>query len=163
MLLAECLRNIRTTFACGHSGSAKPFSLLKTVTEDRHTPENVEGLPVGYTPSHACQRGEAKQRKREAREREFMSRERGSVRVRSVLVSVGFGLLLHGGNVLSPPTHQVSLSFLEKARIFSPPCLSSILACMLRLCSRTGMYLSSEKKNEDTHTQNTHTHTHTHT
>src|SRR6185312_12931630 len=26
MLLAECLRNIRTTFACGHSGSAKPFS-----------------------------------------------------------------------------------------------------------------------------------------
>lgn len=61
-------------------------------------------------------------------EREFVSRETENVRVRSVLVSVGFGLLLHGAVVFVVTSFTPGLSLLEKARIFSPPSLSSTLS-----------------------------------
>ena len=112
MLLVECLRNIRTTFACGHSGSAKPFSLLKTVTEDRHTPENVEGLPVHQLRVRLCLRKRSDGKREQVQVQGW--RERGICMMRSVLVSVGYGLLLHGAVELSPPpSHQDSKSCMK--------------------------------------------------
>ena len=75
MLLAECLR--KDYIRLRSLGFGETFSPYSNVTEDRHTPENVEGLPVHrrYTRvsmhASACSRKileKAKLRKREARE-----------------------------------------------------------------------------------------------
>src|SRR6185312_11334679 len=84
-----------TTFACGHSGSAKPFSPQTKSRKDRHTPENVEGLPVHQLRVRLCMhvtflRSEA--RSDGQREQVQGGRERGMCVLRSVLVSVRLGL-----------------------------------------------------------------------
>jgi hypothetical protein len=71
----------------------------------------------------ACSRiilEKAKLRKREAREREFASRERGMLRVRPVLVSVGWALL-RGAGVCVVASDTPGLSLERKARDIPAP------------------------------------------
>ena len=68
-------------------------------------------------------------------EREFVSRETENVRVRSVLVSVGFGLLLHGAVVFVVTSFTPGLSIMRVPAPFLLSSLAVIPACMLRLCS----------------------------
>jgi len=144
---SDAYETLGTTFARGHSGSAKPFSLFK-----RHGRIDIRQKTLkacwctNYTPSlYACHILEkAKLRKREERVCACVERK-GNVRVRSVLVSVGFGLLLHGAAVLCCRLrHTRSLSERESTHILATLSLLYslslfILACMLCLCSRTGM------------------------
>ena len=54
MLLAECLRKLGLHSPAVTRVRRNPSLSLQTVTEDRHTPENVEGLPVHRLCARLC-------------------------------------------------------------------------------------------------------------
>jgi len=142
MLLVECLRNIRTTFACGHSGSAKPFSSLQTVTEGSTNARKrwrLAGAPAARASVYTSHSREIEAK--EATGSKSKWERKGNVRV-EICSCVGWlwALAAWGcGIVSSPPhTHQVSLSYRKDTHVpalFLSSSLAVILACMLRLCS----------------------------
>ena len=137
-----------TSFASGHSGSAKPFSPQTKARKDRHTPENVEGLPVHQLRVRLCMHVtflRKRSKKRRAARASARRQRKGNVRV-EICSCVGWlwALAAWGCGIVSPPpAHQVSL-LEKKTRMFplpfSPPLSLSFshvcFACALELVCR---------------------------
>ena len=132
MLLVECLRNIRTTFACGHSGSAKPFSLLKT---SRRIDIRQKTLKACRCTNCACvcvlEKANLRKR-REARASASARMERKGNMHDEICSCVGWLWALAAwccGIVSPPPSHQVS-----KSCVFPCPFSSPLLLSFPHVC-----------------------------